>query len=323
MPLDPDLEGFLELAQMGRLTGKSQAMHQLSVEQARAQFESTSQILDPAPPDSVTVSELEFTVRDGHRLTARLYRGDAASAQGLAVMMYFHGGGYVVGSLDSHDAVCRRLAASGSHAVFAPAYRLAPEAPFPGAVNDAIDAANWLGEQAASLGLDQRRISLAGDSAGATLATVLAISAVQEPERLRIRPVAQLLFYPVTDCSRIRDSHRRFAEDYLLESQTLQWFYQHYCAEPQQRLDWRASPLLTPNLSALAPAYISLAEYDPLYDEGLAYARLLEASGTPVTLDVQEGLTHDFLRMNGISGAIAPVYAGIEHWLANAVNVTH
>lgn len=315
MPLDPDLEGFLELAQMGRLTGKSQAMHDLSVEQARAQFEATSQILDPAPPASVGVTALTFTARDGHPLAARLYRGNNAAAGALPVILYFHGGGYVVGSLDSHDSICRRLAAAGTHAVLAPEYRLAPEAPFPTAVFDAIDAANWLAEQAGSRGVDNRQVSLAGDSVGATLATVLAITAAREPAQLQLKPVAQLLFYPVTDCSRIRDSHRRFAEDYLLESQTLQWFYQHYCAQPQQRHDWRASPLLTPDLPSLAPAYVSLAEYDPLYDEGLAYARLLEATDTLVTLDVQEGLTHDFLRMTGISSAIAGVYAGVGEWL--------
>ncbi|MFJ3484102.1 alpha/beta hydrolase [Pseudomonas sp. NPDC090202] len=323
MPLDPDLEGFLELAQMGRLTGKSQAMHELSVEQARAQFEATSQILDPAPPSSVEVTALAFTTRDGRRLMARLYRCNNAAAAELPVILYFHGGGYVVGSLDSHDSICRRLAAAGTHAVLAPEYRLAPEAPFPTAVNDALDAANWLAEQAAALGLDNRQVSLAGDSVGATLATVLAITAVREPVQLAFKPAAQLLFYPVTDCSRIRDSHRRFAEDYLLESQTLQWFYQHYCRDPQQRHDWRASPLLTPDLNALAPAYVSLAEYDPLYDEGLAYAKLLESTGTRVTLDVQEGLTHDFLRMNGISAGIAGVYAGIAEWLAKGSHGTH
>lgn len=323
MPLDPDLEGFLELAQMGRLTGKSQAMHELTVEQARAQFEATSQLLDPTPPSGVTVTELHFTARDGHRLAARLYRRAGAAPKVLPVMLYFHGGGYVVGSLDSHDAICRRLAAGGTHAVLAASYRLAPQAPFPTAVDDAIDAANWLAAQAGALDLDLRQLSVAGDSVGATLATVLAITAVREPEVLRIKPTAQLLFYPVTDCSRIRDSHRRFAEDYLLESETLQWFYQHYCRDRQQRHDWRASPLLTPDLGPLAPAYVSLAEYDPLYDEGLAYARLLEATGTAVTLDVQEGLTHDFLRMNGICSGIAGVYAGIEQWLRKGLVSLH
>lgn len=313
MPLDPDLEGFLELAQMGRLTGKSQPMHTLSVEQARREFEQTSAILDPSPPGSVAVTELTVTARDGHVLPARLYRAPGTAQ--LPAIVYIHGGGYVVGSLDSHDSICRRLAASGQYAVFAPAYRLAPEAGFPTAVNDTLDTANWLAEQAGHLQLDSRRITVAGDSVGATLATVLAITAVKTPQQLAFKPWAQLLFYPVTDTSRQRNSHRQYAEDYLLETATLEWFYQHYCPHAQQRLDWRVSPLLAEGLTALAPAYISLAQYDPLYDEGQAYAQLLEASGTAVTLQVQSGLTHDFLRMNGITSAVAGIYAEVLSWL--------
>ncbi|KAF1033214.1 MAG: Carboxylesterase NlhH [Pseudomonas sp.] len=314
MPLDPDLEGFLELAQMGRLTGKSQPMHTQSVEQARQEFEQTSAILDPTPPGSVTVTSLAVTARDGHVLPARLYRAPGTAS--LPVIMYLHGGGYVMGSLDSHDTICRRLAASGQYAVFAPAYRLAPQARFPTAVNDSLDAANWLAEQATNLHLDNRRIALAGDSVGATLATVLAITAVKTPQHVAFKPWAQLLFYPVTDTSCQRDSHRQYAEDYLLETATLECFYQHYCAEARQRLDWRVSPLLAEGLTALAPAYISLAQYDPLYDEGQAYARLLAESGTAVSLRVEPGLTHDFLRMTGITGAIAGIYEGALHWLA-------
>ncbi|WP_460136639.1 alpha/beta hydrolase [Pseudomonas sp. S1_E04] len=313
MPLDPDLEGFLELAQLGRLTGKSQPMHTLSVEQARQEFEQTSAILDPSPPGSVEVTQLAFTARDGHALPARLYR--ASGTTQLPVIVYFHGGGYVVGSLDSHDSICRRLAAGGQYAVFAPSYRLAPQACFPTAVNDTLDAANWLAEQAGNLQLDNQRMTLAGDSVGATLATVLAITAVKAPQQLAFKPWAQLLFYPVTDTSGQRDSHRRYAEDYLLETATLEWFYQHYCADAKQRLDWRVSPLLAEGLTALAPAYISLAEYDPLHDEGQAYARMLAATGTAVTLHIEAGLTHDFLRMNGITSAVAGIYEEVLSWL--------
>jgi acetyl esterase len=316
MPLDPDLEGFLELAELGRLTGKSQPMHALSVQQARDEFEQTSQVLDPCPPGAIEVTELSIPTRDGQPMSARLYRSSSQQfdLQKPAVL-YFHGGGYVVGSLDSHDSICRRLAASGQQAVLAPAYRLAPQAPFPTAVDDALDAANWLAEHAAQLNIDNRRVSVAGDSAGATLATVLAISAVLQPQLIQLRPKAQLLFYPVTDASRQRPSHQRYGEGFLLESDTLQWFYQHYSADAEQLKDWRISPLLTPDLQALAPAYVSLAEYDPLFDEGLAYAERLSATGTTVTLNIQHGLTHDFLRMSGISEAIPGVYAAVDEWL--------
>ncbi|MEG1629221.1 alpha/beta hydrolase [Pseudomonas sp.] len=313
MPLDPDLEAFLELAELGRMTGRSQAMHELSVEQARAEFEKTSAVLDPSPPTALNVTELKVAARDGYFLDARLY-GHADLAPGATTLLYYHGGGYVVGSLNSHDSICRRLAASGRYAVFAPAYRLAPEAPFPTAVNDALDAANWLAEQAANLGLDAKRLVVAGDSAGATLATVLAIAATGATPALSFKPLAQLLFYPVTDISRQRPSHARYAEGYLLETPTLEWFYNHYCA-PDQRSDWRISPL-TANVGALAPAYISVAEYDPLHDEGIAYAQAMEQAGGEVTLIVQPGLTHDFLRMSGISGQIDGIYQAVEGWLA-------
>lgn len=315
MPLDPDLEGFLELAQLGRLTGKSQPMHQLSVAQARHDFEQSSQVLDPSPPAAVNVRTVSIPTRDGATLDARLYRA-TQNDQTLPVIVYFHGGGYVVGSLDSHDSICRRLAASGRHAVLAPAYRLAPEYPFPAAVHDALDSTRWVHEHATQLAIDREQISLAGDSAGATLATVVAITAEDPASDWAFRPKAQLLFYPVTDTSTTRASHQRYAEGYLLESQTLEWFYQHYMPRAEQRADWRASPLRASNLVALAPAYISLAQYDPLYDEGLAYAELLRANGTPVTLENLDGLTHDFLRMSGISGQVESVYRNAEQWLA-------
>lgn len=314
MPLDPDMQAFLELAELGRATGKSLPMHEMSVAQAREEFEKTSAVLDPSPPGALAVRTLQVPVRDGHTLEARLYGDVTPGAAPLPVILYLHGGGYVVGSLDSHDAICRRLAASGRHAVFAPTYRLAPEARFPTAVNDALDAANWLAKHALDLGLDRQRIVLAGDSVGASLATVLAISAEQVPRALAFRPRAQLLFYPVTDLSQQRGSHTRFDEGYLLETATLAWFYDHYCSAEQRR-DWRASPLLTAPLPVLAPAYLGLAAYDPLHDEGLAYAERLRASGTPVTLQVERGLTHDYLRMSGISGAVAPLYEAVERWL--------
>lgn len=313
MSLDPNLEAFLELAELGRLSGKSRPMHELSVEQARQEFSTTSQVLDPDPPGSVVVTPLGIPTRDGAELEARLYRAEHRQGEALPTILYFHGGGYVVGDLDSHDPVCRRLAASGRFAVLAPAYRRAPEAPFPTAVDDASDCANWLVGHARELGLAQR-FAVAGDSVGATLATVLAAEAVIAPERQHLKPCAQLLFYPVTDISRQRESHRRYAEGYLLESLTLEWFYQHYCTAGQ-RLDWRASPLLGPATAPLAPTYLSLAEYDPLVDEGHAYADHLRQGGTEVTLSLERGFTHDFLRMSGITDEVASIYRNAEQWL--------
>lgn len=315
MALHPDLAAFLELVEFGRLTGRSLPMHAMDVAQARAEFEGSSQVLDPSPPGNVTASELQITARDGARLAARLYRQGDAGAALQPVILYLHGGGYVVGSLDSHDSVCRRLAALGEFAVLAADYRLAPEQQFPVALHDALDAANWLAEQAASLGLDNRRVVLAGDSVGASLAAVLAITAVEQPEALAFKPLAQLLFYPVTDISCQRESHREHAEGYLLETPTLAWFYQHYAPQREQRLDWRVSPLLSTLREPLAPAYLFVAEYDPLHDEGMAYRDWLMAGGTAVTFARVEGVTHDFLRMSGIVGQVEGIYRDVGEWL--------
>jgi len=272
-------------------------------------------VLDPSPPGNVTVSELQVTARDGTRLGARLYRQGEASAALQPVIFYLHGGGYVVGSLAAHDSVCRRLAALGEFAVLAADYRLAPEQQFPVALHDVLDVANWLAEQAATLGLDNRRVVLAGDSVGASLAAVLAITAVEQPEALAFKPLGQLLFYPVTDISCQRASHREHAEGYLLETPTLEWFYQHYAPQPEQRLDWRVSPLLSPLRTPLAPADLFVAEYDPLHDEGIAYRDWLLAGGTPVRFARVEGLTHDFLRMSGIVGQVDGIYRDVGEWL--------
>ncbi|MCP3749058.1 alpha/beta hydrolase [Pseudomonas sp. SBB6] len=318
MSLHPDLSAFLELAEFGRLTGKSQPLHAVPLAKARADFEATSQILDPNPPGELQVSALQLPTRDGSEIAARLYRRSASAGKALPVMLYFHGGGYVVGSLDSHDSVCRRLALSGEFAVLAPAYRLAPEHRFPTAVEDAADSLAALVEQAGALHLDSSKVVLAGDSAGATLATVLAAMAASGALPAALRPVAQLLFYPVTDISQLRASHQRYAEGYLLESATLEWFYQHYARTPADRLDWRASPLLGSAI-AQVPAYVALAGYDPLHDEGLAYAQWLQAAGTEVTLSVEAGLSHDFLRMGGIVAQVEQVYAQASAWLGQVL----
>jgi acetyl esterase len=303
MALLPELEAFLELAEFGRLTGKSRPMHEQTPEQARIDFEASSSFLD-VPLDHIACDHFTIPARDGQSLAARLYR------DGQPV-----GGGYVVGSLDSHDAVCRRLAAQGGFAVLSVDYRLAPEWTFPTPVQDACDAGNWLVREGAARGLDATRVALAGDSVGATLATVLSIIAVREPAELALKPKAQLLVYPVTDATTHRASHRDFAEGYLLETPTLNWFYAHYARTPADLADWRCSPLLTEDLSGLPPALVYLAGYDPLHDEGLVYAERLGAAGNEVTLLEQPGMTHDFLRMAGLLGEVEGIHAQVAGWV--------
>ncbi|WDR38240.1 alpha/beta hydrolase [Pseudomonas serboccidentalis] len=318
MAVLPELQAFLELAEFGRLTGKSRAMHEQTPQQARIDFEAASGFLD-VPLDHVACEDFTIAARDGHRLAARLYRAGQATDGLQSVMLYFHGGGYVVGSLDSHDALCRRLAAQGGFSLLTVDYRLAPEWRFPTPVEDACDAGNWLVREGAGLGLDAARTVLAGDSVGATLATVLALIAVREPEELKLLPKAQVLVYPVTDATCHRASHRDFAEGYLLETPTLDWFYAHYARTPEDLADWRCSPLLAQDLSGVAPALVYLAGYDPLHDEGLAYAERLRAAGNDLTLLEQPGMTHDFLRMAGLLGEVEAIHNEVAQWVRSHI----
>jgi acetyl esterase len=220
---------------------------------------------------------------------ARLY---APSGERLPVMLYLHGGGFTIGDLETHDSLCRQLALRSGAAVLALDYRLAPEHRFPAAVDDAWAALAWLHEQAGALGLDGKRLAVGGDSAGGTLAASTAFFA-----RDRGLPLAlQLLITPGTDSHMSHDSHRRFAEGYLLDAASIEWFFSQYI-DAEQRGDWRFAPLHADDHGGLAPAAVLLAEADPLVDEGLAYADVLRAAGVPVQLELARGVTHDFIKM--------------------------
>lgn len=296
MSLNPDLAAYLKLVEEGRTTGKVLPMHALTPDQAREQFEQSSALMAPKAEEPEQIDNLTLLARDGHALQARLYRPPEADPHLLgAAVMYLHGGGYVVGSLDSHDALCWNLAQEAGVPVLSVGYRLAPQWRFPTAVDDALDGWRWLVDNAAELGIDRNRLAVMGDSVGASLATVLA-SQLAEQAQLPA-PRLQVLVYPVTDASRSRDSMQRYASGYLLEQQTLEWFYRQYARQPADRLDPRFSPLLGAVSPQAAPALLLVAECDPLHDEGVAYARHLEEGGVPVNLQVMAGVTHDFMRM--------------------------
>ena len=314
MSVLPELEVFLELAEFSRMTGKNLPMHALTPAQARSEFEQSASVFD-VPVPQVDSYDLRIPARDGFSLRARLYRRPELEVSPVPVVVYFHGGGYVIGSLDSHDALCRRLAALGDFALLAVDYRLAPEWVFPTAVHDACDAVNWLLQDGIKHGLDASRVAFAGDSAGGTLSTVLSILAAHEPQEVAIVPRAQVLLYPVTDGSCKRDSHERYAEGYLLETATMDWFYGHYANGENELHDWRISPLLAADLSGLAPALVYLAGYDPLHDEGLAYVEQLKAAGNDVLLLEEPGMTHDFMRMSGLLEEVPVIHARVAGWL--------
>ncbi|MDO7899401.1 alpha/beta hydrolase [Pseudomonas citrulli] len=295
MSLNPDIAAFLELVGHGRASGKQVPMHQMSPDQAREQFDQSSRLMDAGGEALEVVEPVQVPTRDGARLAARLY-SDRPLGPGPArpALLYFHGGGYVVGSLDSHDSLCRNLAAMADCVVVSVAYRRAPEFRFPTAVEDALDAWTWLVAESGRLGIDPRRLAVGGDSVGGSLATVLAA------QPLANAPLLQVLIYPVTDASRGRPSIERYGEGHLLEKASLEWFYSHYQRTPGDRHDPRFSPLLGDLPADLPPVLLILAECDPLHDEGVAYAQHLQQAGVAVELKVYAGMTHDFLRMGAI-----------------------
>jgi acetyl esterase len=264
-------------------------LYRLTPQQARAAYEAGAGVLETPPPQLARVQDLAIPAADGATIAARLY---APSAQRLPVLVYFHGGGFTIGSIASHDTLCRTLVQRSGCAVVSVGYRLAPEHRFPTAVDDAWDATRWIAREAAALGLDAQRLALGGDSAGGTLATVCATLA-----RDAGLPVAlQLLFYPGCAARQVSASHRRYHQGLVLEQAHIEYFFSTYIADAQ-RGDWRFAPLNTPDVEGVAPAWFGLAECDPLYDDGIAYADKLRAAGVAVDLEIYRGVTHEFIKM--------------------------
>lgn len=316
MSLNREIAEFLDLIEASPGDGQSMAFHQSTPAQAREAFEQASLRMRWNVPQ-VDTEDLYCRARDGAQLALRLYRPQGASTQPLPVLLYLHGGGFVVGSIASHDGVCREFCARTPCAVLTVDYRRAPEQRFPVALDDCADALAWLAANACALGLDASRVVVGGDSVGATLASVLAIDAARSGGP--IQPRLQLLCYPVADASQCTESRTLFAEGYLLESATLEWFYDHYARSPEDRAQWRFSPLLATGLQGVAPAYLGLAGFDPLLDEGQAYAKHLQGQGVTVCCEVFEGLVHDFLRMRLVTAEIDAVYDRLVHVVREAL----
>ena len=266
-------------------------LHDLSPQQARAAYEAGAGVLEIPKPALHRVEDITIPARDGAQLPARLYA--VQSQQPLPVLMYVHGGGFTVGSVNTHDQLCRSLALQAGCAVVSLDYRLAPEHQFPTASNDAWDALQWLAQQGAQLGLDTTRIAVGGDSAGGTLAAVCAILARDAGLQLAL----QLLFYPGTTAHQDTPSHETFAHGLILEKEGISWFFDNYVRSPADREDWRFAPLLAPDVDDVAPAWVGLAELDPLVDEGVMYADKLRMAGVPVELEIYRGVTHEFIKM--------------------------
>lgn len=285
--LTPRMAGVLERIRRARRP----PFHALSVEQARTAYELGAEVLDLPRAPLHRVDRLEVPGADGTRLAARHYLGAAAPR---GTLLFLHGGGFTIGGLDTHDSLCRQLALASGASVLALDYRRAPEHRFPAAVDDTWAALRWLA-QGSLPGADPQRLAIGGDSAGGTLAAVGALLARDAGLALR----AQLLVTPGTAAHADSASHHLFANGFLLDATTIEWFFDHYI-DRAQRHDWRFAPLEAPDLEGVAPAIVILAECDPLLDEGLAYADRLRAAGVPVELDLERGVTHDFIKMGRV-----------------------
>ncbi|WP_420997400.1 alpha/beta hydrolase fold domain-containing protein [Cupriavidus sp. 30B13] len=317
MPLHPDLEALLDMVESATASGKRPAIHHLAPARARREFDDASGALDLPPVPLARVETLTLPTRDGGRIGARLFAPRAPQAgPPLPVLLHFHSGGFTVGSLDSHDSLCRSLAARTPCAVLSVAYRLAPEHRFPCAADDAVDALAWLGAHGAALGLDRARIAIGGDSAGGTLSAMLALAARDDPALPQ--PCLQVLCYPGLGGRQDTPSHQRYGRGYLLDTETIDWFYRQYLRDERDRLDWRFAPLLAPDHRGVAPALMVLPECDPLRDEGRAYARKLAEAGVAVTLREYPGMVHEFLRMGNIVGDAEAAHDDIARALAQA-----
>jgi len=283
------------------------AFHTLGARGARMAYEVAAEILEPPRAALPRVEDIRIPAADGVALRARVY---AASHAVLPVLLYMHGGGFTIGSLETHDSLCRQLALRSGAAVVALDYRLAPDHRFPVAVEDAWSAMRWLAAHAGSLGLDGTRMAVGGDSAGGTLAAVCAIHARDIGLALR----QQLLITPGTTAYADTPSHRRFAQGFLLDAESIAWFFDQYIPYADRR-DWRFAPLEAHDLDGVAPACVVLAECDPLVDEGLAYADRLRAAGVPVELELSRGVTHDFIKL----GRVLPEAAAAQAMIATAL----
>ena len=299
MSLDPDLAAFLDLVEASVISGETPLMHTLSPQRARIEYDNATRILDMPGPPVANITDIAIVCRDGESIDARLYKPvEFADAAGpFPVLLYFHGGGYCVGGLDSHDSLCRSLAALTPCCVLNVAYRLAPEYRFPTAVHDAQDAYQWILSNGSQYALDNNRLAVGGDSAGGTLATGLALIAREEKWP---QPIYQILLYPCVSARQDTESHRHFAEGYLLEEKTLQWMFMNYLRNEIDQTDWRFAPLQATDFDHLAPAFLTLAEYDPLVDEGMMYADKLKAAGVSTRLKIYSGMIHDFARFGNI-----------------------
>jgi acetyl esterase len=289
------------------------AYETLSPTEAREYYRQARFVTNPEPPLLTSVEPLAIEAR--HELIpARIYRPRVPRlSNGLApCLVFFHGGGWVMGDLDTHDVVCRKLADEGQLTVISVDYRRAPEYKFPAAVDDAVAATAWIADRAKELGIDAKHLSVGGDSAGGNLAAVVAIAA-RDGGGPTIS--GQVLIYPATDFAMTHPSHREPETSILLTHSVIRWFADQYLNGKDDIDDWRASPARVKTAAGLPPAYVLTAGADPLRDEGEEYARKLEQAGVAVTYRTFPGQFHGFFTMGKLLNQANVAAQEIGAWL--------
>jgi acetyl esterase len=291
--LHPQARALLKLI----ADNKMPPTHTLPPVEARKFYLERRTFSQPPAPGVALVENLSAPGLSGP-IALRHYRPINVSLEAvLPVLVYFHGGGWVIGDLDTHDVLCRQLANSSGCSVVAVDYRLAPEHRFPAAFDDALAATYWVAREAKALKIDASRLAVGGDSAGGNLAAAVAIAARDHGDL----PIAyQLLIYPATDQRVYFPSRASNGQGYLLTADTMKYFHDHYITDPAFDLDWRASPLLAPSLATLAPALVLTAGFDPLLDEGMAYANALSVAGNRASYVCFQRQIHGFITMGRV-----------------------
>ena len=291
--LAPDVQMLLAL---DRWAGTTSLVEGRTVEQARAENRLGATVVAGPPRPMARVEELSIP-GPGGGMAARLYVALGAPQPPQPLLVYFHGGGWVIGDLDTHDGVCRFLAEHGGCRVLSVDYRLAPEFPFPLPVEDAVAAFAWAHKNAASLGADPERMAVGGDSAGGNLSTSLCL---QNRDAGNPQPAMQLLLYPVTDAVGGQASRDTYAKGFLLTREDMKWFEDHYIPDGIDEADPRASMMRAADVSGLPPAYVATAGFDPLRDEGEIYAERMREAGAQVVLQRHAGMIHGFANLTAI-----------------------
>lgn len=322
--LDPQARALIDLMIERRVP----AVHTLTPEEARRFYRDRRAFTQPEPPVLPEVRDLSMP-GPGGTLPLRLFRPAPPAAGGvLPLLVYFHGGGWTIGDLDTHDVLCRQLAVAGGCVVLSVDYRLAPEHRFPAALEDCVAATRWAHGQARALGIDAGRIAVGGDSAGGNLAAAVTLV---ERDAGHAGPGAeggagsgggagvpiagQLLIYPATDMRALAPSHQANAQGYLLTADSIAYYRGHYTPEPVSWNDWRVSPLLARSHAGLPPALVLTAGFDPLRDEGRQYADALSAAGNRVQYVCFERQVHGFITMSRVLDEAESAVALSGAWL--------